>query len=591
MSYLFKLNDQSELVNRITKSLKLDEAQNINLLYLKLTDHNPYFAVDILNAILREYLNFDKSQRSVTALQTANFISSLLQTMADTVSKSGLAIQKFRQDNKASTIPNNIDVLTDRLSDLQSEKETIDINHLLISSIEKSLNTLNTNQLIYNLESITDTQLSNLLIKYNELVIYRKRSLDTYTENSAIVKQLDRQIVDFRDAISDNIFSQRNRNNIKATYITKQIDSINMSLADVPKVEREFVNLQASFDINQKVYSYLSQKKLEAEISGAAVTPGAVIIDKAVFPEKAIAPIPKTVYTLSILASLMSMVIIIYFVRTFNPYIYGKGEIEDASHTPIIGIIRKYRGDSLNKHSAITTDPRSLFSESVRSVRSNLGFFGSEAACKTICIISEISGEGKSFISTNLAISMTLTEKKVLLIAADLRKSKLHDNFQVGNVNGLSKFLSGQSSADEIVVHTEIKNLDLIPSGPVPPNPSELLHSQRMQQLLDNFKGKYDYILIDSAPVGLVTDGKPLLKMADITLFILRSGVSKRFFASTPDQLKTEMNLSNIAIILNDFEERKFYSDYYANAQLNITHRSYYHPSLGKYNYEDYLEL
>jgi len=590
-SYVFRFNDQTELFDKINKSLKFDEAQNTSLVYLKIADNNPFLATDILNAILKEYLEFDRMQRSVAASQTASFISSLLETMADTVKNSGLAIQQFKQDNQSLAITDNLNLLTSRLTDLQTEKHTSEIEHILIASIEKAMTAKNSDQLTYNQPGITDIQLNHLLSKYTELIINRKQSLNTYTENSTKIKQFDQQIKDLRMAITDNISSQLEHNSKKSSFLTKQIDSINLSLANLPKTEREFINLKTRFDINQKVYSYLAEKKLEAEISRAAVTPGAVIIDKAVYPGKAISPVPKNIYILSALLSFTLSIVFIYTARISNPYIYNKNTIEEYSMTPIIGIIRKYHGNIPRKHAAFTVDPRSLFSESIRSVRSNLSFFASEKNSKIICITSEVSGEGKSFVSTNLAISLTLTEKKVLLIAADLRKSKLHDSFSISNLSGLSKFLSGQAAAKEIIIRTEIENLDLITSGPVPPNPSELLHSQKMQHLLDLFKEKYDFILIDSAPIGLVTDGKPLLKMADITLFILRSGISKRHFATTPDQLKTELALSNIAIILNDYVDSNFHNYYYSGKPLNMVHRTYYHSDQQYYNNPDYFEL
>ena len=589
-TFYFRLNDKEATIDRINRSLKLDETPNISLLNLKYTDNNPILATDMLNAILKEYIAYDKLQRSVVASQTASFISSLLQTMADTVKKSGLAIQEFKQDNESLAITDNLDIITNRLANLHIEKHTLDINLILIASIENSLKEVANNQLTYNLQGATDILLNQALSKYNDLVSKRKQLLNTYTENSPSIIQLDEQIADSKIAITKNISYQRESNRKKAGYLLDQIDSINIQLADLPRTERNFVTLQARFDIHQKVYNYLAEKKLEAEISKAAVTPGAVIIDSAIYPDKAISPVPKSVFLFSTALCTLLSIIIIYLTYILNPHIYNKDVIEEYSQIPTIGVIRKYRGNVLDKHSAITLDPRSIFSESVRSVRSNLSFFASERNSKVICITSEISGEGKSFVSANLAISLTLTQNKVLLVAADLRKSKLHDNFNISNLNGLSIFLSGQASLNELATPTEIENLYLIPSGPVPPNPSELLLNKRMQDLINYSKKHYDYIIIDTAPIGLVTDGKPLLKMADISLFILRSGVSKRYYASSPDQLKMELGLENISIVLNDYDDRNLHSHYYTNKHT-VAQGTYYHPLERKYKYEDYLEL
>ncbi|RZL44890.1 MAG: hypothetical protein EOO93_27420, partial [Pedobacter sp.] len=155
-SYVFRFNDQAELFDRIYKSLKFDETQNSSLVYLKITDNNPVFATDILNAILKEYLDFDRMQRSVTAYQTASFISSLLRTMADTVKNSGLAMQQFKQNNQSLSIPDNLNFLTKRLTDLETEKHMLEIEHILISSIQKALNNKSSDQLTYNQPGITD---------------------------------------------------------------------------------------------------------------------------------------------------------------------------------------------------------------------------------------------------------------------------------------------------------------------------------------------------------------------------------------------------------------------------------------------------
>jgi tyrosine-protein kinase Etk/Wzc len=175
----------------------------------------------------------------------------------------------------------------------------------------------------------------------------------------------------------------------------------------------------------------------------------------------------------------------------------------------------------------------------------------------------EVSGEGKSFISINLAYALTLIQKRVILIAGDLRKSTLHSSFYLNNLNGLSKYLSGQTDIESICLRTTIEDLDLVPAGPIPPNPSELLQSIKMTILLKELKLKYDVILIDSAPIGLVSDIKPVMKLADINLFVLRSGISRPAYTQTPEQLKKELELTSVALILNDYKSDNFHNHYY----------------------------
>lgn len=501
-NYVIRINDQAELLERIAGSLKQDDSQNINILKLRFTDPNPYFATDMLNMILHEYLEFDKMQRALAVSQTSNFISTLLKTMSDTVKTSAHALQKYKEDNRLFSISSGSTRLADRLTELETEKHTLDIQDVIIRFLEKDMiHTEHSDKLNYSLQGITDPHLNNFISKYNDLLINKKLALNTYTANSEVVIRLNAQLADLKEAIIDNISTQIKSNAKSRSFLSGQIDSIYQVQATVPKTERDYITLQSKFEIDQKVHTYLEEKKLEAQISKAAVIPGSFIIDKADYPVKPIRPIAKNTYSLFILVSVLLGIALVFTVRILNPYIYNKESIEELSTIPIIGIINKYYG---------VKNSRSAFAESLRSVRSNLNFLASEKDSKVICITSEISGEGKSFVSLNLASALTLINKKVLLIAADLRKSKMHQLLNTSNQNGLSKYLSGQSDVEDILVKTTTENLDFISSGPFPPNPSELLHAQKMQSLINDLKGRYDFILLDSAPVGLVTDSNRL---------------------------------------------------------------------------------
>lgn len=582
-TYLIRINNQADLLERLGRSLKLDDGQNINILNLRFTDPNPYFATDMLNAILHEYLEFDKMQRTQAVSLTSKFVNTLLKAMSDTVKTSAQALQKYKEYNKVFSISLGSTRLADQLAELETEKHTLDIQNVIISFLEKDMmDTEHSDKLNYSLQGITDPHLNNFISKYNDLLISKKMALNTYTATSEVVIRLNAQLTDLKEAIIDNISTQIKSNAKSRSFLSRQIDSIYQVQAKIPKTERDFITLQSKFETDQKIHTYLEEKKLEAQISKAAVIPGSYIIDKADYPVKPIWPVAKNTYTLFVLVSILAGIALVFIVRIANPYIYNKESIEELSTVPIIGIINKYYG---------IKDSRSAFSESLRSVRSNLSFLASEKDSKVICITSEISGEGKSFVSLNLASTLTLINKKVLLIAADLRKSKMHQTLNVGNQNGLSKYLSGQSDVKEILVSTSIENLDFISSGPFPPNPSELLHTQKMQVLIEGLKDKYDFILLDSAPIGLVTDSKPLIKMADINLFILRTGISRHEFAESPERLQKEFDLKDIAIVLNDFEDNSFQRSY-SMGRKNSRYKDYYYSNQRNYaNYRDYLEL
>ena len=275
---------------------------------------------------------------------------------------------------------------------------------------------------------------------------------------------------------------------------------------------------------------------------------------------------------------------LIIFIRVVNPFIFDKETIESLTTVPIIGVIRKFP-DEIDEYSTqilAISKPKSVFAESVRSVRTNLSYLASDKQNKVICITSEVAGEGKSFVAVNLSSTLSLIDKKVILIAADLRRSKLHKTFHQPNDIGLSNYLAHQCGLDDIIIQSAQKNLHFILSGAIPPNPSELLHTDRMTELINDLKLRYDFVMIDTAPIGLVSDAIPLIRMSDINVFVIRSGKSKFYAATVPQRIALEYNLENTVIVLNAYAEDLLHSRYYTTKFTGDNHGSRY------YYYSDY---
>jgi len=580
--YCFKFNSKSSFLGRIASGLSMSETKGTNILSLSQTDISPYFATDILNAILRSYVNYDRNQKTISATQTIKFIDTLQQSMSKVVRSSGSELEQFKVTNKVLDISAAGQDVMKKLTDLETEKNTLNLQGIFINQLEKEIvGNKNLNAVNYNLQGITDPMLASLLSQYNALLLKREEALVTYKVSSDVVQQIDKQILDIKAAFVSNANSQRQKNSKTIAFLDQQIASIKQTFNSIPKAERDLINLQSNFTINQKVYSYLSEKKLEAQISKAAITPGATIVDFALYNTNAISPVHKKTYISALMIGLVAGIGLIFLVRMLNPFIYDKETIESLTTIPIIGVIRKYQDaiDEDNRQILSIKNPKSLFAESVRSVRTNLSFLAAEKESKIVCITSEISGEGKSFTTVNLASTLSLIDKKVIVIAADLRRSKLHHTFKTNNLKGLSSYLSNQAQLSEITFDTEVENLTFIPAGPVPPNPSELLYSDKMKALLELLTKSYDFVIVDSAPVGLVSDAIPLIRMADVNLFVIRSGVSRYQAASVPERLSKEFNLSNIAIILNAFDNDILHSRYYTTNYTGSYYANYYYYS------------
>ncbi|WP_316759820.1 polysaccharide biosynthesis tyrosine autokinase [Pedobacter aquatilis] len=566
-TYQFKFNTKEDFIGRAMGGLNIGEAARFtNIMSLSQTDGNPQFAADILNAIMKEYVSFDVIQRRRSASQTVEFIDSQLGFINAETGKSGSSLVNFKTQNKIIDLSSSTSMTVGKLSDLEKQKSELKLKALGIQDLENQVNNnRNKIEIGVDLEGDLTNNLGGLVNQINLLVANRESKLSQFNTESQPVAILDKQIALVKVSIRNNIRVLLEQNQRTIQYVDNQISAINKSISAIPSKEQSFVKLQANFEVNNKVRSYLSEKKLEAEMNAAAIVPGASIVNPAYPSFYPISPNENKTYTTAMMFGLAAGLGLILLVRFLNPYIYDKEMVEGLTNTPIIGVIRKFPDyiDKDSKQALSIAKPKSIFAESVRSVRTNLSFLASHKQSKIICITSEISGEGKSFVTVNLASTLALIEKKVILIAADLRKSKLHKTFTVDNKKGLSSILSGQLKLEEVLVHDTIHNIDFIPSGPIPPNPSELLHTEAMKSLLRKLEKEYDYVLVDTAPVGLVSDAIPIIRSSDVNLFVIRSGVSQQRAANIPERLSREYGLSNLAIVLNAFGDDALYSNYY----------------------------
>ena len=594
-TYQFKFNAKEDFIGRAMSGLMIAEAARFtNVMSLSQTDGNAVFAADILNAVMKEYVRTDVVQRRRSAKQTVDFIDNQLEFIDAQTGKSGRTLADFKKQNKLIDISSSTAATTAKLSDFEKQKTDLTLKQIGIKQLREQVNT-NKSRIEASLElgEVDVNGLGNFINQLNVLLANREVKLNQFNSNAQPVKQIEQQIANVKSSIRNIVDGIQKQNQQNIRYIDTQIEAINQRVSTMPVKEQNFVKLQTNFEVNNKVRSYLSEKKLEAEMNAAAIVPGASIVNPAYPSYAAISPDADKTYSTALLLGLAAGFGLILLVRFLNPYIYDKETVEALTHTPIIGVIRKFPDfiDKDSKQALSLSRPKSVFAESVRSVRTNLSFLASHKASKVICITSEISGEGKSFVTINLASTLALIEKKVILIAADLRKSKLHKVFGSDNTKGLSSLLSGQTNLADVLVHDPLHHIDFIPSGPVPPNPSELLHTAAMKDLIKILENDYDYVLLDTAPVGLVSDSIPLIRSSDVNLFVIRSGVSQQRAANIPERLSREYGLNNLAIILNAFGDDALHSNYYTtDYSRGGGNSTYYYSDYSGYSGSGYYE-
>lgn len=584
--YLFKLNAPEDFIGRISGGLHIAEtAKNSNIISLQETDLNPAFAADALNAIMKEYLVYDKNQRTLSASQMIGFIDSQLAFLAGELKGSENSIEKYKEHKKIVDMTSASDQVLGKAKDLESQVSILKVQLMAIDQLKQDIVSKKDNVNVnFDLGGVDSQGLGDFISKLNSLLTERNALLKTYNNNSQPIADLNQQILQVKNNALTSINTSRRFIENKIKYLQNQLVPVNQQISALPSTQRDLVNLQRDFEINDKVYSFLSEKKLDAQISSAGILPGATIIDEPHINMNPVSPDEHSIRRSAIIFGLAIGLGLIILIRVLNPYIYDKETIESLTTIPIIGVIRKFPGeiDEYSSQILAISKPKSIFAESVRSVRTNLNFLATEKKSKIICITSEVAGEGKSFVAVNLSSTLSLIDKKVILIAADLRRSKLHKTFRTPNDIGLSNYLAHQCEVNDIINHSQQKNLDFIISGPVPPNPSELLYSTRMSALVADLKLRYDIIVIDTAPIGLVSDAIPLIRMSDINLFVIRSGKSKFYAATVPQRIVQEYHLNNTVIVLNAYAEDILHSRYYTTKFTGESYGSRY------YYYSDY---
>ena len=307
----------------------------------------------------------------------------------------------------------------------------------------------------------------------------------------------------------------------KGQALSGEINYYEGLLKGVPKNQRAILNIERKLTVNEKLYSYLQEKRAETVIARSSIVPDIAVIES---PHSVgiVKPKLKNIYYSFIVVGLLIAFAIALIKAMFFGTISNIEELRSQTSVPVLGEIF-YTKDAKNSYLVVDSQPRSFITESFRAIRTNLEYLASGEKCKTLLITSNRPGVGKTFCSVNLSTILAKGGKKVLLLEMDMHKPKLHTVFKTTSANGMSSLLIGKSTPSDSIIKTEIENLDIIQSGPAPPNASELILSKNLDLLLEHAKNNYDYIVIDTPPMGLISDALMLMKNSDINLFILNT--------------------------------------------------------------------
>lgn len=558
-----ELSPISAVIEKYIKNIEVKTTINSRIIKFSLKESNVNKAEHIINKLIKKYNEDVVSDKEEIIKITSDFISSRLEVVAQELEQVDLTAENMKQANRLSDLGSQSSIF------LQSEKENeaklvATTNQIqIVDYMSDYLNENNdSGDLLPANVGIADNGVSQLTKSHNDLVLQRNRILKNSSEKNPTVINLNNQIRDLKENLSKSLENIKSANQITLETLNKEDARINSQIYSAPKKERQFRDISRQQSIKESLYLYLLQKREETAISLGMSSPNAKIIDYAFSTTLPINPKKEIAYLSAFLLGLLIPIGFIYFIDLIDTKVHTKADVEKIVSAPFIGDIPK--SSSKKKSRLISKVDYSPKAEAFRLLRTNISFAlkdKKDKSANTIFVTSTTSQEGKSHTSVNLASSLSYSNLKVLIIETDIRVPKVDDYLSIGAKKGLTDFISDENlSIDDVTFKANNSDfLDVIPSGAIPPNPSELLMSDRVKFLFESVKNNYDYIIVDTAAVGLVTDTLLISQFADMFIYVVSANNIDKRQLHVAQTLYDENRLPNMTILLNGTKKKSGY--------------------------------
>ena len=574
--------------------LKIGQSgKGTSILQLQLTDEVPQRSLDYLKQLAIVYNRQANEDKNAVAHQTEKFINSRLEKINAELGKTEGELQNYKQKNgmvelkmNASNSVSNQNTSEQKLAEMETQ---IELFNTIAREVESS--SRNLTQVIPSNVGLDDESSTSLINKYNELVLERNRLLRSASESSPVVEPLTDQIRDLNVNIRRAIAAARKNLQIQRDAVLAQVTKYTDQVEETPQQERMLTQIGRQQEVKSGLYLMLLQKREENSISLAATADKGRLIDDPQLNGK-VSPNSTYIMLIALVIGLVIPVLIILIIQFFRYKIEGHDDVARLTKLPIIADIAIASNSAKGKADIVVHENQNNQMEEIfRSLRTNLQFMLHEGE-KVVLFTSSTSGEGKTFTAANLSVSFGLLGKKVILVGLDIRRPRLAEQFGIndhkhGITNILVKDNPNREDVEAQILPSGVnKNLDLLMAGPVPPNPAELIARNSLDTIIEILKEKYDYIMIDTAPVGLVTDTLQIARVTNVSVYMCRADYTPKASFAMINSLAKEEKLPNMAMVLNgvDMSKRK-YSYYYGYGKYGRYGR---YGRYGGYSYGSY---
>ncbi|KIO54172.1 exopolysaccharide transport family protein [Flavobacterium hibernum] len=585
--YFVKFNDFDGTVSRYRGVSITSDDKSGSILTLGLQGTNKARMVEYLNSTVKMLIKIQLDGKNQFATNTIRFIDSTLVSMESQLKQTGNELKTFRKDKNIYEIEGGGAKVSDKIMDFDVEKDQVTRKITYYNSLKSYLN----NSVDYSrlpAPSVAGIEDPNIVVNVSKLIaLSTQRSEMAYAVKSdKIFKDFDNQMRAVKNVLLENIASAKESLLTDLAMVNAKIGQAESTVKRLPEEQQELVKIQRKYDLSDNIYTEFLKKRNEAEIVKASNLSDVHFIDSAKdIGGGLVGPKTSVNYILALFLGILVPLLFIFGIFFVNNSIQNADDVSKLTQIPLIGVIGVNK-DAVNL--AVFDKPKSALSEAFRAIRSSLQFLYKKqevSGSKTLMITSSISGEGKTFCSINIATVFALSEKKTVIVGLDLRKPRLSEEFDIKNEAGVVNYLIKQNSLDEIINATQIANLDVILSGPIPPNPSELILSDAMRELILELKQKYDYIILDTPPVGLVSDALELSQYADVTLYIVRQNYTKKDMITLLNTRVKRGELTNASIVLNGYENKAKYGSAYGYGYGYGAYGNGYHDEVEKISF------
>jgi len=564
----FRYQKQLEVVNEISNS---------NVVVLKIESTIAKKAEDFIDELIYQYNKDAIEDRGQIAKKTSDFIDSRLEIITEELDSVETGKESFKTSNRLVDIESQAQIILQNASEFDKRQFNVNTQIELANTMIEYMENSSSNDLLPANIGLENNDVSKSVENYNSLILQRNRLLKSSTAKNPVVINVNSQIDEIRQSILSTLKSTTNNLKVSLRDLNFQESVLNSKLSKVPTDERIYRGIERQQSIKEQLYLFLLQQREEASISLAVTSPKAKVVDSAYTGSQPVSPKKELIYSGAILMGLLVPFLFIYSRELLNNKIENRRDIERfLPELNLIGEVPKLRKDEAQ---LIQENDRSVLAESYRILRTNLQYLfinklNENKKVNTVFVTSTIKGEGKTFVAFNLALTMALTGKKVVLVGADIRNPQLHRYLpkEQQSLKGVTEFIIDPSlNISKVIARSkENKNLSIVLSGAIPPNPAELLMLDRTKDLFHSLREEFDYVVVDTAPSMLVTDTILINKLADITLYVFRANYTDKKLLGFIRDAMEDGRLVNVAGVLNNVSMSNFgYGNKYGYSYSN----------------------